>query len=87
MERNPRYDLRDYPTGVSDFVNTFPPERRNEVLPPSWISIFEERRRKNGLDNRYRGCLNYLTSFISMFHASPSSMDCRRLYERHSQQP
>ena len=32
MERYPRYDLRDYPTGVSDFVNTFPPERRNEVL-------------------------------------------------------
>ena len=32
MERYPRYDLRDYPTGVSDFVNTFPPERRNELL-------------------------------------------------------
>ena len=32
MERYPSYDLRKYPQGVSDFVNTFPPERRNEVF-------------------------------------------------------
>ena len=25
MERYPGYTPRDYPTGVSDFVNTFPP--------------------------------------------------------------
>ena len=32
MERYPSYDLRDYPTGVSDFVNTFPLKRRREVF-------------------------------------------------------
>ena len=32
MERYSSYDARDYPTDVSDFVNTFPPERRTEVL-------------------------------------------------------
>ena len=32
MERYPSYDLRDLPTGVSDFVNTFPPKRRTEVF-------------------------------------------------------
>ena len=32
MERYPSYHPRDYPAGVSDFVKTFPPERRNEVL-------------------------------------------------------
>ena len=32
MERYPRYNLRNYPMGVSDFVNTFPPERRSEVF-------------------------------------------------------
>ena len=32
MDRFPSYHPRDYPTGVSDFLSTFPPERRNEVL-------------------------------------------------------
>ena len=32
MERYPSYHPRDYPTGVSEFINTFPPERRREVL-------------------------------------------------------
>ena len=32
MERYPSYDLREYPTGVSDFVNTFPPECRKEFF-------------------------------------------------------
>ena len=31
MERHPSYHPRDYPVGVA-FLNTFPPERRNEVL-------------------------------------------------------
>ena len=31
-ERYASYDLRDYPTGVSDFVNTFPIKRRREVF-------------------------------------------------------
>ena len=37
MERYPSYNPRDYPAGVSDFVNTFPPERRKEVFS----AIFE----------------------------------------------
>ena len=32
MERYPSYNPRDYPAGVSDFVNTFPPERRKKVF-------------------------------------------------------
>ena len=32
MARYPGYNPRDYPTGVSDFVNTFPTGRRNEIL-------------------------------------------------------
>ena len=30
--RHPSYDLRDYPVGVTEFVNTFPPERRQEIM-------------------------------------------------------
>ena len=37
MERYPSYNPRDYPAGVSDFVNTFPPECRKEVF----AAIFE----------------------------------------------
>ena len=29
--RHPSYDLRNYPVGITEFVNTFPPERRQEV--------------------------------------------------------
>lgn len=32
MERYPSYNSRNFPVGVSDFLDTFPPERRNEVL-------------------------------------------------------
>ena len=31
-DKYPSYHPRDYPNGVADFLNTFPPERRNEVL-------------------------------------------------------
>ena len=31
-EKYPSYHPRDYPKGVTDFLNTFPPERRQEVL-------------------------------------------------------
>ena len=31
MQRYPSYDPLNYPTGVEVFLNTFPPERRNEV--------------------------------------------------------
>ena len=31
MERYPSYNSRNYPVGLSEFVNTFPPERRDEV--------------------------------------------------------
>ena len=31
MEHYPSYDPRNYPVGLSEFVNTFPPERRAEV--------------------------------------------------------
>ena len=37
MERYPSYNPRDYPAGVSDFVNTSRPERRKEVF----AAIFE----------------------------------------------
>ena len=37
MERYSSYNPRDYPAGVSDFVNTFPPERRKEIF----AAIFE----------------------------------------------
>ena len=32
MERYPSYHPRNFPVGVSAFLNTFSPERRNEVL-------------------------------------------------------
>ena len=31
-DRDPSYNLRDYPIGVTDFVDTFPLERRQEVM-------------------------------------------------------
>ena len=31
-DRFPSYHPRDYPVGATDFVNTFPPERRREVM-------------------------------------------------------
>ena len=37
MERYPSYNPRDYPVGVSDFVDTFPLERRKEIF----AAIFE----------------------------------------------
>ena len=51
MERYPSYDPRDYPTGVSDFVNTFPPERRAEIL----AAIVDLHLRRKAEDEWVRG--------------------------------
>ena len=65
MERYPSYHPRDYPTGVSEFINTFPPERRREVLDAIIEAHFRGKAEEEWVRRQVQGMLELPDSRIA----------------------
>lgn len=57
MTNSPSYDLRDYPAGLEEFLNTFPPERRAEVRAAVLDLHLRSKSEAAWVDQQVRGML------------------------------
>lgn len=55
MADYPSYHPRDYPVGIDDFLNTFPPERRGEVRAAVLQEHLQGKAEKEWVEQQVRG--------------------------------
>lgn len=80
MNQYPSYRPRDYPKGISDFLNTFPPERRKKALAAVIDLHFRQRAEDEWVAQKVQGMLELpeiiykYVRYESLNHGFPTTL-------------